>query len=96
MPLHWTETVPADSKMGPLLAKAESISDNPVVTKSAMTDGYRPFSMDGIGRQAGGVEFSAMEQLTCMELYLGAKSKLTNMGDAMVSICYRPPDQQAF
>lgn len=29
---------------------------------SGTTDGYRPFNMDGTGRQAGGAEFSAMEQ----------------------------------
>lgn len=42
---------------------------------SVITDGYRLFTKDGTGRQAGGVELCAMEQLTCMELYLGAKSK---------------------
>lgn len=29
---------------------------------SGTTDGYRPFSIDGTGRQAEGAEFSAMEQ----------------------------------
>lgn len=33
MPQHWTERVPAGSKMGPLLSKAESISDNSADTK---------------------------------------------------------------
>lgn len=29
---------------------------------SGITDEYRPFSMDGTGKQAGGAEFSATEQ----------------------------------
>lgn len=43
---------------------------------SAITDGYRLFSKDGTGRQAGGIELCAMDKLICMELHLGAKSKL--------------------
>jgi len=44
--------------------------------QSTLTDGYRLFSKNGTESQAEEGELCAMEQLTCMEVYLGTKSKL--------------------
>jgi len=70
----------------------------------AVTDGYRPFRKDRPTRRGGGVALYVREQLECIELGLGADEQVeslwvrikrqAHMGDIMVGVYYRPPDQE--
>ncbi|KAK4832456.1 hypothetical protein QYF61_023503 [Mycteria americana] len=68
-------------------------------------EGYRLFRKDMSERQGGGIALYVREQLECMELCLGMADELTeslwvrikeqtSMGDTVMGICYRPPDQE--
>jgi len=68
-------------------------------------DGYRLFRKDRPIRRGGGVALYVSEQLECIELGLGADEKgveilgvrikgQPHMGDVIVGVYYRPPDQE--
>ena len=72
---------------------------------NAVIDGYTLFRKDRSTRPGGGVALYVREQLECIELCLGADEKQTeilwvrikrqpHMGDVIVGVCYRPPDQE--
>ncbi|KAK4806252.1 hypothetical protein QYF61_013396 [Mycteria americana] len=72
---------------------------------SVAMEGYRLFRKDSMGRQGGGVALYVREQLECMELCLGMDDEPTEslrlrikehtgMGDIVVDVCYRLPDQE--
>ncbi|CAM2112663.1 unnamed protein product [Caretta caretta] len=66
-------------------------------------DGYKLFRKDRQGRKGGGVALYVREQYDCSELKYEIAEKpeclwikfrsVSNKGDVMVGICYRPPDQ---
>jgi len=68
-------------------------------------DSYRLFRKDRPTRRGGGVALYVKEQLECIELFLGADEegveslwvrikRQPHMGDVIVGVCYRPPDQE--
>jgi len=71
----------------------------------AVMDGYRLFRKDRLPRRGGGVALNVREQLECIELCLGADEEgveilwvrikgQPHMGDVIVGVYYRPPDQE--
>jgi len=71
----------------------------------AVMNGYRLFRKDRPTRRGGGVALYVREQLECIELYLGADEEgveslwfrikgQAHMGDVIVGVYYRPPDQE--
>jgi len=71
----------------------------------AVMDGYRLFRKDRPTRRGGGVALYVREQQECIELCLGADEKRveslwfrikgqSHMGDDIVGVYYRPPDQE--
>ncbi|GAB0208991.1 hypothetical protein GRJ2_003364800 [Grus japonensis] len=70
---------------------------------NAVMDGYILFRKDRPARQGGGVVLYVREQLECIELRLGVDEVESlwvrmkgqaNMGDTVVGVYYRPPDQE--
>ncbi|KAM7160392.1 uncharacterized protein RBU57_010555 [Macrochelys suwanniensis] len=67
-------------------------------------DGYKLFRKDGQGKKGGGVALYVREQYDCSELQYENTEKpeslwikfrsVSNKGDVMVEVCYRPPDQR--
>jgi len=73
--------------------------------RHAVMDGYRLFRKDRPTRRGGGVALYVREQLKSTELCLGAGEKRveslwvrikgeSHMGDIIVGVYYRPPDQE--
>ena len=71
----------------------------------AVMDGYTLFRKDRPTRPGGGVALYVREQLECIELCLGADEepveslwvrikRQPHMGDVIVGVYYRPPDQE--
>jgi len=71
----------------------------------AVMDGYRHFRKDRPKRRGGGVALYVKEQLECIELCLGTDEEgveslrarikgQSYMGDIIVGVYYRPPDQE--
>jgi len=71
----------------------------------AVMDGYRLFRKDRPTRRGGGVALYVREQLECTELCLGVDEEgveslcvkikgQPHMGDVIVGVHYRPPDQE--
>ncbi|CAM5177685.1 unnamed protein product [Eretmochelys imbricata] len=66
-------------------------------------DGYKLFRKDRQGRKGGGVALYVREQYDCSELKYETAEKpeslwikfrsVSNKGDVVVGVCYRPPDQ---
>ncbi|CAM4377561.1 unnamed protein product [Caretta caretta] len=66
-------------------------------------DGYKLFRKDREARKGGGVALYVREQYDCSELKYETSEKpeslwikfrsLSNKGDVVVGVCYRPPDQ---
>jgi len=72
---------------------------------NAVMDGYRLFRKDRPTRRGGGVALYVREQLECIELCPGADEEQLDslwvrikgqphMGDIIVGVYYRPPDQE--
>jgi len=72
---------------------------------NAVMDGYRLFRKDRPTRRGGGAALYVGEQLECIELCLGADAEQVetsgvrikgqpHMGDDIVGVYYRPPDQE--
>ncbi|GAB0206453.1 hypothetical protein GRJ2_003110900 [Grus japonensis] len=72
---------------------------------NAVMDGYVLFRKDRPARRGGGVALYVREQLECIELRLGVDEERVeslwvrikgqaNMGDTVVGVYYRPPDQE--
>jgi len=72
---------------------------------NAVMDGYTLFRKDRPTRQGGGVALYVREQLECTELCLGMDEERVeslwarikgqpHMGDTIVGVYYRPPDQE--
>ena len=67
-------------------------------------EGYIHFRKDRPTRRGGGVALYVREQLQCVELGLGADERVeslwvrikgqAHMGDVIVGVYYRPPDQE--
>ncbi|GAB0209149.1 rapamycin-insensitive companion of mTOR-like [Grus japonensis] len=72
---------------------------------NAVMDGYVLFRKDRPARRGGGVALYVREQLECIDLRLGVDEERmeslwvrtegqANMGDTVVGVYYRPPDQE--
>ncbi|GAB0204592.1 mitochondrial enolase superfamily member 1 [Grus japonensis] len=72
---------------------------------NAVMDGYVLFRKDRPARRGGGVALYVREQLECIELLVGVDEERVkslwvrikgqaNMGDTVVDVYYRPPDQE--
>ncbi|XP_065421532.1 uncharacterized protein LOC101931368 isoform X1 [Chrysemys picta bellii] len=70
---------------------------------STVMDGYKLFRKDKQGRKGGGVALYVREEYDCSELRYETAEKpeslwiklrsVSNKGDVVVGVCYRPPDQ---
>ncbi|XP_065411777.1 uncharacterized protein LOC135973241 [Chrysemys picta bellii] len=70
---------------------------------STVMDGYKLFRKDRQGRKGGGVALYVREEYDCSELRYETAEKpeslwiklrsVSNKGDVVVGVCYRPPDQ---
>ncbi|GAB0202653.1 hypothetical protein GRJ2_002730900 [Grus japonensis] len=72
---------------------------------NAVMEGYVLFRKDRPARRGGGVALYVREQLECIELCLGVDEERVkslwvrikgqaNMGDTVVGVYYKPPDQE--
>lgn len=67
-------------------------------------DGYIPFRGDRSENHSGGVALCVREQLECIKLYSGTDEQVeslwlrikeqANMGDTVLGVYYRPPDEE--